>query len=73
LPWRHRRRGFLAAGIGRALNAGLSFRPLEEAAVDTLAWVRERRAGPSRPEGNPLPPAGLSPERAAELLARLGG
>jgi 2'-hydroxyisoflavone reductase len=67
-------RGFLAVDIGRATGAGLSFRPLEETASDTLAWVRERPAGPSRPEGSPLPPpAGLSPEREAELLARLSG
>ncbi|HET6866278.1 MAG TPA: NAD-dependent epimerase/dehydratase family protein [Solirubrobacteraceae bacterium] len=67
-------RGFLAVDIGRALNAGLSFRPLEETAADTLAWVRARPAAPSAPEGSPLPPpAGLSREREAELLARLSG
>jgi nucleoside-diphosphate-sugar epimerase len=67
-------RGFLAVDIGRATDAGLSFRPLEETVADTLAWVRERPAGPSRREGSPLPPpAGLSPEREAELLARLSG
>lgn len=67
-------RGFLAADIGRAMNAGLSLRPLEETAADTLAWVRERPARPARPDGSPLsPPAGLSPEREAELLARLAG
>ena len=67
-------RGFLAADIGRATRAGLSFRPLEETVADTLAWVRERPAGPSRREGSPEPPpAGLSPEREADLLARLAG
>ncbi|MGN6868200.1 MAG: SDR family oxidoreductase [Solirubrobacteraceae bacterium] len=67
-------RGFLAVDIGRATGAGLRFRPLEETAVDTLAWVRERPAAPSRPAGSPLPPpAGLSEEREAELLARLAG
>jgi 2'-hydroxyisoflavone reductase len=67
-------RGFLAVDIGRATGAGLSFRPLEETIADTLAWVRQRPAGPARPEGSPLPPpAGLSPEREAELLARLSG
>ncbi|HJS94951.1 MAG TPA: NAD-dependent epimerase/dehydratase family protein [Solirubrobacteraceae bacterium] len=61
-------RGFLAVDIGRALDAGLSFRPLEETAADTLAWVRVRPAAPSRPGGSPLPPpAGLSPEREAAL------
>jgi nucleoside-diphosphate-sugar epimerase len=67
-------RGFLAAGIGRALAAGLSFRPLQDTVLDTLAWARERPGPPARPEGAMLPPqAGLSSEREAELLARLGG
>jgi 2'-hydroxyisoflavone reductase len=67
-------RGFLGVDIGRALAAGLSFRPLEDTALDTLAWARERPAPPPRPEGAMLPPpAGLSPEREADLLARLSG
>jgi 2'-hydroxyisoflavone reductase len=67
-------RGFLAAGIGRALSAGLSFRPLEDTVLDTLAWARERSGPPARPDGAMLPPpAGLSPEREDELLARFGG
>jgi 2'-hydroxyisoflavone reductase len=67
-------RGFLAADIARALAAGLSFRPLEDTALDTLAWARERSLPPARPEGAMRPPpAGLSPEREADLLARLGG
>jgi len=65
-------RGFLAADIGRALSAGLSFRSLEATAGDTLAWVRERPGADPSPEGAPMPaPAGLSAEREAELLARL--
>jgi 2'-hydroxyisoflavone reductase len=64
--------GFLAADIGRALAAGLLFRPLEETVSDTLAWARGRPAELPRPEGVLLPPpAGLSPEREAALLARL--
>jgi 2'-hydroxyisoflavone reductase len=66
-------RGFLAADVSRALAAGLSFRPLEETARDTLAWTHERAAPPARPAGELRPPpAGLSPEREADLLARLG-
>jgi nucleoside-diphosphate-sugar epimerase len=67
-------RGFLAADIGRALAAGLSFRPFEDTVLDTLAWARERPGEPARPEGAMLPlPAGLSGEREADLLSRLSG
>lgn len=51
--------GMLRADIGRALTAGLVFRPLEETARDTLAWSRD--AGEQRPT--------LTREREAELLA----
>lgn len=67
-------RGFLAADVRRAMAAGLSFRPLEDTVIDTLTWARDRPGPPERPEGAMLPPrAGLSPEREAELLARLAG
>lgn len=67
-------RGFLAVDIGRALAAGLSFRPLEETLADTLAWARERSRAPAPGGDVPLPPpAGLAPEREAELLERLAG
>ncbi len=48
--------------IQRALNAGLTFRPLLDTVRDTLDWVRQE----PRPE---LLQAGLKPEREAELLA----
>jgi 2'-hydroxyisoflavone reductase len=48
---------------GRALAAGLTFRPLEETVRDTLAW---RITLPADAEW----PAGLKPEREADLLAR---
>ena len=51
--------GLLHADISRALAAGLTFRPLEETARDTLAWSLE--AGEQRPT--------LSRERERELLA----
>jgi 2'-hydroxyisoflavone reductase len=47
---------------GRALAAGLTFRPLEETVRDTLAW---RKSLPADAEW----PAGLKPEREKELLA----
>ncbi len=51
--------GLLRADISRALAAGLTFRPLEETARDTLAWSLE--AGEQRPT--------LSRERERELLS----
>jgi 2'-hydroxyisoflavone reductase len=51
--------GLLRADIARALAAGLTFRPLEETARDTLAWSLE--AGEQRPT--------LSRERERELLS----
>lgn len=56
-------RGMLAVSIDRAVNAGLTFRPLAETARDTLAWHR------SRPAGTQLK-AGLQPERERELLEK---
>jgi 2'-hydroxyisoflavone reductase len=51
--------GLMRADVSRAVAAGLSFRPLEETARDTLAWGRE--AGEQRPT--------LSREQEAEILA----
>ena len=51
--------GLLRADITRALAAGLTFRPLEETARDTLAWSRE--AGEQRPT--------LSREKERKILA----
>jgi 2'-hydroxyisoflavone reductase len=55
--------GFQAVSIGRALDAGLLFRPLEATVRDTLAWHATR---PASHEWR----AGLAPTREAELLAR---
>jgi len=55
--------GLMRVDVSRALAAGLSFRPLEETARDTLAWSRE--AGEQRPT--------LSREKEAEILAAGGG
>ena len=54
---------FETASIARALAAGLTFRPLEETARDTLAWERSL-GNDSRP-----PSPALRPEREGELLA----
>jgi 2'-hydroxyisoflavone reductase len=50
----------MTVDISKALNAGLDFRPLEQTAVDTLAWARE--AGEQRPT--------LSRDKERELLAQ---
>jgi 2'-hydroxyisoflavone reductase len=52
--------GLLRADVTRALAAGLAFRPLEETAVDTLAW--SRNAGEQRET--------LSREKEEAILAR---
>jgi hypothetical protein len=54
--------GLMQADTSRALAAGLAFRPIEETAVDTLAWART--AGEQRPT--------LTRERERELLAERG-
>jgi len=51
--------GMCRADIGRAVAAGLTFRPLEETIVDTLAW--DRTADGDRPT--------LSAEKEAEILS----
>ena len=55
--------GFAAvheADVAKAIEAGLTFRPTEETAVDTLEWDRTR---------TDTQPVGLTPEREAELIA----
>ena len=53
--------GFNNFAIGRALDAGLTFRPVDETISDTLAWLA------TRPVDHTWR-AGLSAEREAELL-----
>jgi 2'-hydroxyisoflavone reductase len=57
--------GFARRNIGRALQAGLTFRPLATTAVDTLAWFRTQPA-----DRQARPRTGLTPEREADVLAR---
>jgi 2'-hydroxyisoflavone reductase len=60
--------GFHRRDIGRAIAAGLTYRPLPLTAADTLAWFRTL---PSERQAKLH--AGLTPEREAELLAKLSG
>jgi 2'-hydroxyisoflavone reductase len=54
-------RGMLETDSSRAIDAGLSFRPVVETARDTLDWDATR--------GDYEPGAGMAPERETELLA----
>lgn len=58
--------GFSRVDISKAINAGLTFRPLEETVRDTLEWAKTR---PSDHEWR----AGLTVERETQVLAALKG
>jgi 2'-hydroxyisoflavone reductase len=61
--WTGKDSGLALAKIDRALNKGLTFRPLAETARDTLAWFK------SLPQDRQAhPKAGLPAEREAEVL-----
>ncbi|HEY6836451.1 MAG TPA: NAD-dependent epimerase/dehydratase family protein [Gaiellaceae bacterium] len=57
---------FLQMSVAKAVAAGLSFRPVEETARDTLAWARETNA--ELVTETPYGTAGLDSAREAELL-----
>jgi 2'-hydroxyisoflavone reductase len=57
---------FLQMSVAKAVAAGLSFRPVEETARDTLAWACE--TGAELVTETPYGTAGLDPAREAELL-----
>lgn len=57
---------FLQMSVEKAVAAGLSFRPIEETARDTLAWARE--VGAELVTETPYGTAGLDPAREGELL-----
>ena len=59
---------FQTADIGRALAAGLRFRPLAETARDTLAWARGDETPGPKDVGVAMAPAGIPREREQELL-----
>jgi len=56
--------GMGAVSIKRALDKGLTFRPLTETARDTLAWFKSQPK-----ERQEKLKAGITPEREAEVLA----
>jgi 2'-hydroxyisoflavone reductase len=62
--------GLMAIDCGKALTAGLTFRPLADTIRDTLEWDRTRVEPPAPYKlfGIELPPAGLSHERERALL-----
>jgi 2'-hydroxyisoflavone reductase len=65
IPARGDSAGFHRRSIRKALAAGLTFRPLETTAVDTLAWFEAQP-----PERQAKLRAGLTSEREAALLAK---
>src|SRR6266513_823454 len=62
--WTGKDSGLALAKIDRALNKGLTFRPLAETARDTLAWFKSL---PQDRQGHLK--AGLTPEREKEVLS----
>jgi 2'-hydroxyisoflavone reductase len=58
--------GFAARNVGKAVAAGLTFRPVAETVRDTLIWDVERWGATGAPQKLN---AGLPREREAELLA----
>ena len=56
--------GFATWSIRRALDKGLTFRPLADTARETLAWFKTQP-----PERQAKLRAGLTPEREKEVLA----
>ncbi len=57
---------FLQMSVAKAVDAGLSFRPVEETARDTLDWARD--TGAELVTETPYGTAGLDPAKEAELL-----
>jgi 2'-hydroxyisoflavone reductase len=66
MPGQDQTFGFHRRDISRAIAAGLSYRPLQLTAADTLAWFRTL---PSQRQTTLR--AGLTAERESELLTKL--
>jgi 2'-hydroxyisoflavone reductase len=64
VPPRGEDAGMGQISIQRALDKGLTFRPLADTARDTLAWFKSQPA-----ERQAKLRAGVTPEREAEVLA----
>lgn len=62
LPSKEENQGFARADVGKAIEAGLTFRPLADTIRDTLAWDATRPAAVERRNG-------IRPAREAEWLA----
>jgi 2'-hydroxyisoflavone reductase len=60
--------GFFEADVGRAVAAGLRFRPLADTVADALAWERDRDAAPEKDYGPAALASGLDPARETDLL-----
>jgi 2'-hydroxyisoflavone reductase len=61
LPSMSEHAGMLAISVRRAVDAGLTFRSIDDVVADTLAWDRTRRDTPLR--------GPLTPEKEADVLA----
>jgi 2'-hydroxyisoflavone reductase len=69
VPPRPESAGFSAVSIARALEKGLTFRPLAVTAKDTIEWHKQRpEAARTRQQTHPNAP-GLRPEREQAVLA----
>lgn len=63
--------GMMDCDDRRARAWGAAFRPIEQTILDTLQWASSSPPPSGLKDWLEVPPAGLSPEREAELLARL--
>ena len=61
--WAGAEDGITRTNISRALSKGLTFRPLDETALDTLAWFKSQP-----PDRQAHMKAGIIPERETEVL-----
>lgn len=61
-------RYFMAANCERAIDAGLTFRPVYDTVRDTLAWQRAGSPGVADDAPNSVESYTLTPERERELL-----